>query len=146
MVTPMAAPTSTSVGASAPSAIRPSPVSATSPAASHLPRLRERPSGTSEYRIATSPAAKKVTGRDGSAQPPQPALITTPNGRGRCRCEPIRVVATNASKFTAMIQMIRCRKRRNASSASSSPYAIEFRTHHELSAASACQNPTSPGT
>ena len=63
--------------------MRPSAVSATSPAASHLPVLRQRPSGTSVYKITTSPAAKKVTCSDGIAQPPQPVRMATPNGRGR---------------------------------------------------------------
>ena len=57
----MAAATSTSVGASAPRATRPSAVSVTSPAATHLPVLRQRPSGTIEYRIPTSSAANSVT-------------------------------------------------------------------------------------
>jgi hypothetical protein len=83
MATPMAAPTSTSVGASAPSATRPSPASATTPAATHLPRCRQRPSGTRVYRITTTVAAKAATCTEGRAQPPQPARISTPNGRGR---------------------------------------------------------------
>jgi hypothetical protein len=46
------------VGASVPNPIRPSAVKATSPAATHLPVLRQRPSGTSVYKITTSNAAK----------------------------------------------------------------------------------------
>src|SRR5215211_5563949 len=69
-VTPRATPTSTSVGASAPRAMRLSATSATSPVTTHLPLLRQRPSGTREYRIATNPAAKSMTCSDGSAQPP----------------------------------------------------------------------------
>jgi hypothetical protein len=63
----MAAATSTSVGASAPNAMRPSAVKATSPAATHLPLLRQRPSGTIAYRIATSRAANRVIWSDGIA-------------------------------------------------------------------------------
>jgi hypothetical protein len=66
----MAAATSASVGASAPNAMRPRAVSVTSPAATHLPVLRQRPSGTIAYRIATSSAANRVTWSDGIAQPP----------------------------------------------------------------------------
>ena len=55
------------------SAIRPRASSATSAVTTHLPVLRQRPSGTSEYRIATSPTAKKVTCIAGMAQPPQPS-------------------------------------------------------------------------
>src|SRR6266511_2480070 len=71
MVTPMPTPTSASLGASAPDAIRATATSVTSAATTHLPVLRQRPSGTSVYRIPTSKAAKKVTGTDGNAQPPQ---------------------------------------------------------------------------
>jgi hypothetical protein len=80
----MTTPTSTSVGASTPSAIRAALTSATSPAATHLPVLRQRPLGTSVYRIATSTAAKVATSAAGIAQPPQLVRMSTPNGRGRC--------------------------------------------------------------
>jgi hypothetical protein len=79
----MATPTSTSVGASAPRATRPTAVRASSAAATHLPVLRQRPSGTSVYKIPTSNPARNVTCWDGSAHPPQPARMATPNGRGR---------------------------------------------------------------
>jgi hypothetical protein len=79
----MATPTSTSVGASTPRAIRPTAVRVSSAAAIHLPVLRQRPSGTSVYKIPTSNPARNMTCWDGSAQPPQPAWIITPNGRGR---------------------------------------------------------------
>jgi hypothetical protein len=71
------------VGASAPRATRPKAVRATSAVTTHLPVLRQRPSGTSVYKTTTSDAAKKVTCSDGMAQPPQPSWISTPNGRGR---------------------------------------------------------------
>ena len=83
MVTPIATPTSMSVGASTPSAIRAALTSATSPAATHLPVLRQRPLGTSVYRIATSTAAKIAISAAGIAQPPQLVRRFTPNGRGR---------------------------------------------------------------
>ena len=57
----MTTPTSTSVGASTPSAIRATPTSATSPAATHLPALRQRPSGTSVY---SAPADHGAHGLD----------------------------------------------------------------------------------
>jgi hypothetical protein len=47
MVTPKGTPTSTSIGPSAPRAMRPSALSATSAVTTHLPVLRQRPSGTS---------------------------------------------------------------------------------------------------
>src|SRR6266576_5419165 len=71
MVTPMPTPTSTSVGASTPSAIRATPTSATSPAATHLPVLRQRPLGTSVYRIATA--------RRQGSRPPPPASPSRPS-------------------------------------------------------------------
>jgi hypothetical protein len=86
----MATPTSTSVGASAPRATRPTAVRVISPAATHLPVLRQRPSGTSVYKIPTSNPARNMTCCDGSAQPPQPAWITTPNGRGRRMLAPTK--------------------------------------------------------
>jgi hypothetical protein len=58
-------------------------VRATSAVTTHLPVLRQRPSGTIVYKIATSDAVKKVICSDGIAQPPHPSRITTPNGRGR---------------------------------------------------------------
>src|SRR5687768_13314404 len=78
MVTPMAAPTSTSVGASAPSATRPSPASATTPVAASLPRCRQRPSGTRVYRITTTVAARAATCTEGRAQPPPAGLDLHP--------------------------------------------------------------------
>src|SRR5262249_35746325 len=80
MVTPMTTPTSTSVGASTPSAIRATPTSATSPAATHLPVLRQRPLGTSVYRIATSTAAKVAISAAGIAQ--APPLVRSPPRKG----------------------------------------------------------------
>ena len=121
MVTPRATPTSTSVGASAPRAIRPRAASATSAVTTHLPVLRQRPSGTSVYRIATSPTAKKVTCSDGMAQPPQPARMTTPNGRGRWVTGPMMPPPIRASRLARTSQMIRCRKRRSTSSTTISP-------------------------
>jgi hypothetical protein len=47
MVTPRGTPSSTSVGPSAPSAMRPSALSATSAVTTHSPVLRQRASGTS---------------------------------------------------------------------------------------------------
>ena len=91
MVTPMAAPTSTSVGASAPRATRPSPARATTPVATHLPRWRQRPSGTRVYRATTRVAARKAIWTEGMAQPPQPARMATPNGRGRWAIGPTQL-------------------------------------------------------
>ena len=82
-MTPITAPTSTSLGASAPSATRPSPASTTTTAATSLPRCRQRPSGTRVYSTTTRVAAKAATCTEGRAQPPQPVRISTPNGRGR---------------------------------------------------------------
>ena len=98
IVTPMPTPTSTSVGASTPSAIRATPTSATSPAATHLPVLRQRPLGTSVYRIATSTAAKVATSAAGIAQLPQLVRRSTPNGRGR---RAVVATRTYAKAFTS---------------------------------------------
>ena len=143
-VTPRATPTSTSVRASAPRAMRLSPASATSPVTTHLPLFRQRPSGTRVYRIATSPAAKSMTCSDGMAQPPQSIRISTPNGRGRwaIAASTAPITCTNEATIT---QTIRCRKRRSTTSASTSPHTSPSRAHHELRAASPRQMPTSPG-
>ena len=141
----MAAATSTSVGASAPRATRPSAVSVTSPAATHLPVLRQRPSGTIEYRIPTSSAANSVTWSDGIPQPPQPAPMTTPNGRGRWAIGGSQAWTTRVSSCARTSTTIRCRNRRSTSSATSSPASRPLMTHQELITASARQAPTSPG-
>ena len=54
----MPTPTSTSVGASTPSAIRARATRVISPATTHLPRLRQRPSGTSVYSTVSRPAVR----------------------------------------------------------------------------------------
>jgi hypothetical protein len=125
--------------------MRPSAVSATSPTATHLPVLRQRPSGTSVYRIVTRSVAKKVTCSDGSAQPPQPAWMDTPNGRGRCAIAATTFSATRITRLPTTKKTIRCRKRLSASSASTRPSPIPLRIHHELMAASARSTATSPG-
>jgi hypothetical protein len=130
------------VGASAPNPIRPSAVSVTSPAATHLPVLRQRPSGTNVYKIATSSAANRVTWSDGIPQPPQLASMTTPNGRGRWAIGGTQAWATRVSSCARTSTTISCRNRR---SASSSPTSSPLRTHQELMAASTRQAPTSPG-
>ena len=96
-------------------------VSVTSAVTTHLPVLRQRPSGTSVYRIVTSPTAKKVTCRAGMAQPPQPSWISTPNGRGRWVTGPRMAPPTFASRLASTSQMIRCRNRRRISSTRISP-------------------------
>ena len=141
----MAAATRTSVGASAPNAMRPSPVSVTSPAATHLPVLRQRPSGTIEYRIPTSSAANSVTWSDGIPQPPQPAPMATPKGRGRWAKGGSQAWTTRVSSWARTSTTIRCRKRRSTSNATSSPASRPLMTHQELRAARARQAPTSPG-
>jgi hypothetical protein len=145
MVTPMATATSTSVGPSAPRATRPSAVRATSAAATHLPVLRQRPSGTSVYKMATRTVAKKVTCSDGSAQPPQLVWMATPNGRGRRAVAPTILSANNNTTFAKMRKMTRWRKRLSASNATTSPANSPLRTHQELRAASARLTTPSPG-
>jgi hypothetical protein len=144
MATPMAAPTSTSVGASAPSATRASPTRVTTPVAANLPRWRQRPSGTSVYRTTTRVAARCITGSDGRAQPPQPASMSTPKGRGRCVPD-ATTSGIVVSSWATISAMIRCRNRRSPSSASTSPKPRRLRTHQEPRKASACQVPVSPG-
>src|SRR4029450_2347369 len=78
MVTPMPTPTTTSVGASTPKAIRAPATTAITPAASHLPVLRQRPSGTSVYSTPMQIAVKNAIWSDGSAQPPQLDWMSTP--------------------------------------------------------------------
>ena len=84
----MPTPTSTSVGASTPNAMRARATRVISPATTHLPVLRQRPSGTSVYSTPMRIAVRKATCSDGSAQPPQLDRRSTPNGRGRRRSRP----------------------------------------------------------
>jgi hypothetical protein len=79
----MPTPTSTSLGASTPKAMRASATRVISAAAPPLPVLRQRPSGTSVSSTPMSSAVRTVTWSDGSAQPPQLAARVDPNGRGR---------------------------------------------------------------
>ena len=72
------------------------------------------------YRIATSTAANSVTWSDGIAQPPQPARISTPNGRGRWAIA-ASTAPVSSTKEATITQTIRCRNRRSTSSATSSP-------------------------
>jgi hypothetical protein len=65
-------------------------------------------------------AVRKVTGTDGSAQPPQLLWRSTPNGRGR-RAMVARPNVTWLPSHTATNNTIACRQRRRTSKASSSP-------------------------
>ena len=58
--------------------------SATSAAAAHFPRCRQRPSGTSPYKIPTRVTTRAAICSDGSAHASHPVRKTTPNGRERC--------------------------------------------------------------
>jgi hypothetical protein len=102
--------------------------------------FRQCPSGTSVYSTRIISAAKAVTWSDGSAQPPQPVSMTTPNGRGRRPTAPTKL-AMPSVRFATMMAMIRCRKRRSASSEIASPISSPLRTHQELIAASARHSP-----
>jgi hypothetical protein len=141
----MAAPISTSVGASALSAMRPTAARATTPVATHLPRCRQRPSGTRVYRTITSVAAREVIWTDGRAHPPQPVRMSTPNGRGRWAIGPTQSYRTIVSSWVTISTTIRCRNRRRASRATSSPNPRMLRTHQEPRKARARQVAASPG-
>jgi hypothetical protein len=141
----MATPTSTSVGASAPSATRARAARATITVATHLPVLRQRPSGTSVYRIVTRTAANTVIWSDGSAQPPQPVWMTTPNGRGRRAIAATTASATRTVTLPTTKKTINCRKRLSTSSASTRASPSPLRTHQELIAASTRHSPATPG-
>jgi hypothetical protein len=116
----MPAATSTSLSALTPSAIRATATTATSPTATHLPVLRQRPSGTSVYSTPMKMAVRKATCSDGSAQPPQLAWRSTPNGRGR-RAITARPNVRKPPSSTATSHTSRCRQRRRTSKASTSP-------------------------
>jgi hypothetical protein len=96
------------------------------------------------YRATTSVAARCITG-DGRAQPPQLVPMTTPNGRGRCVLDPTRFSEIMVSSCPTIRARIRCRNRRRASRASTSPNPTRLRTHKEPRKASACQVAVSPG-
>jgi hypothetical protein len=140
----MPTPTSTSVGASTPSATRATPTSTTTAAATHLPVLRQRPSGTSVYSTPIRSAVRAVTCTDGSAQPPQLARRSTPNGRGR-RAMAARTVVRLAPSPQATSQTIRCRQRRSTSNATSSPKYSVNTTHQEPARARPRSSASSPG-
>jgi hypothetical protein len=140
----MPTPTSTSLGASTPNAIRARATSVISPATSRLPKLRQRPSGTSVYSTAIRPAVRKATCIDGIAQPPQLARRSTPNGRGRRAAIATRLMITLASGATTS-HTIRCRQRRSTSNTSTNPYISVYSTHQEPTRARPRRGPTSPG-
>ena len=145
MVTPTAAPTSTSVGASAPNAMRATPTMATTPAAAHLPTVRPRPAGTSVYSTATSVAARALICTDGIAQPPQLVWMSTPNGRGRRTTDPIPTVSNAMTSSVAITKTMRWRKRRNTSKASTSPDHTSVIVTQEPTPARPWRTAVSPG-
>ena len=110
MVTPMAAPTSTSLGVSTPRYMRSRASRVTSPVATHLPACRQRPLGTRLYSIVTRMAENQATGRDGIAQLPQVPRISTPNGRGR-RAAADRATTARLTTWKEISPTIMCRKR-----------------------------------
>jgi hypothetical protein len=140
----MPTPTSTSVGASTPSAMRAAATSVISAAATHLPVLRHRPSGTSVYSTTMRSAVKKATCTDGSAQPPQLDWRSTPNGRGR-RAMGARRNVRRAPSCTATRDTIRWRQRRNTSNASTNPHDSVFSSHQEPMRAMPRRNGSTPG-
>jgi len=140
----MPAARSTSVGASVPNATRATPTSVTSPVTTHLPVLRQRPSGTSVYSTAMRVAVMMMTGSDGSAQPPQLDRMSTPNGRGR-RAIVARPTVTMFTNCQASSHTSRCRQRRRTSNASSSPKYSVNSTHQEPTRARPRRSASSPG-
>jgi hypothetical protein len=139
----MPTPTSTSLGRPPPNAIQATATRLTSPAATHLPVLRQRPSGTSVYSTAIKVAAMKVTDTDGSAQPPQLDLSSTPNGRGR-RAIANRPNVTLLPTIQATSHTIRCRQRRSTSNTSTSPYHSAYSIHQEPMRATPRRNDAIP--
>ena len=141
----MTTPTSTSVGASTPRWSWATATIATSAVATHFPRWRQRPSGTSPYRIPTIVTASAAICSDGSAHARQSVRNSTPNGRGRR--------STGASTYWMItpcrIQAIRtttsCRTRLRINRANSSPHSSTVMTAHDPSAATSSIAPRSPG-
>ena len=110
----MPTPTSTSVGASVPNAIRDRATSVISVAATHLPVLRQRPRDQRVQHPISSPV-RAVTCSAGNAQPPQPPQLvwkSTPNGRGR-RAIANRPSVTLLATTQTTSHTIRCRQRRH---------------------------------
>jgi hypothetical protein len=137
MLTAMPTVRSTSVGASVPSAIRATATSGTSPAVTHLPLLRQRPSATSVYSTPTRMSVRWVTSIDGIAQPPQLIRRSTPKGRSRRATmfsTPTRYMIT----FQTTSHTIRCRQRRRTSNASNSPNCSTISVHQEPTCAKPC--------
>src|SRR5215218_3088119 len=142
--TPMPTPTSTSVGASTPNAMRATATTATRKVATHLPRLRQRPSGTSVYNTDTRVAARKATGCDGIAQAPQLVRSSTPNGRGRRAAIATRPMITLPT-CEATTHTIRCRQRRNTSRPRINPQYSVPSTHQNPMRTRPRRGPTTPG-
>src|SRR6266508_1070282 len=136
---------STSLGASVPNATRATPTSATSPAATYLPVLRQRPSGTSVYNTAIRIAVMTVICSDGIAQPPQLVRRSTPNGRARCAVLPTTASVTRPPSCQATSHTIRCRQRRKTTNASTSPIHSTISVHQEPTFANPCHSASSPG-
>ena len=145
MVTPITAPTSTSVGASAPRATRAVATIPTTPAATHLPMLRPRPAGTIVYSTPTTVVANALICTEGIAQPPQLVWMPTPNGRGRWTTAPTPTVSMRMTSSVATTRTMRWRKRRSTNRASTSADHSAVIVTHEPTLATLWRNAVRPG-
>ena len=115
------------------------------PGRHQLVRRRQRPSGTNVYRTTTSVAAKCITGNDAGPNP-LASPDGHPNGRGRRAYEPITSSEIVVSSCATIRARIRCRNRRSASRASTSPNPQMLRTHKEPAEGQRLHGvPVSPG-
>ena len=141
----MTTPTNTSVGASTPRWTWATATIATSAVASHFPRWRQRPSGTSPYRIPTSVTASAAICSDGSAHARQSVRKSTPNGRGRRSIGASTYWMITPCRIQAITTTSNCRRRRKINRANSSPHSSTVMTTHDPSAATSSIVPRSPG-
>jgi hypothetical protein len=81
---------------------------------------------------------------DGIAQPPHPARMGTPNGRGRCAIAPRMTWISLPTMLTVTRATMRWRRRFTISRATISERPTAFSTHQDASAANALNNEVAP--
>jgi hypothetical protein len=143
--TPIATPTSTSVGAATPRYSWARATRATTALATHLPVWRQRPSGTRPYRTPTRRVARAASCWAGRAQAYQSARKATPNGRGRCTSGASRYWMRKPCTTQATSTTSSWRRRRKTSRAPSSPHSSTVMAVQEPRAARARMPASRPG-
>ena len=134
-----------SLGASIPRYTWATATRATSAVAAHLPVRRQRPSGTSVYKIPSRVTESAASCAEGSAQAVHAVRNSTPKGRGRCSIGASTAWIVKPSTIQTSSMTSRCRRRLRITRASSSPHSSTLTAIQEPSAASARMTGSSPG-